>query len=155
MSTSITDGTDDVSDIADPTGFNCTQILLADDNAGDCALLQEAFSEAGIAARFVVARNGIEAMELLARGAGGFHLLILDIKLPGMNGANILDHVKQRADLGGLVTYMMTQSDSPAHRARCSAADGYFTKAHDWSGCVATARAIAARFKSGMTGLTP
>ncbi len=73
-------------------------VLLAEDDPNEVFLLRRAFTEAGITNPLVVAHNGKEAIEYL-RGKGEFAdrqehpepcLLLLDLKMPGMDGFDVL-----------------------------------------------------------------
>lgn len=60
------------------------RILIAEDEEGLRGFLRRALSEADH--DVVVAADGAEALDLLARGSGAFDLLLADIKMPVMDG---------------------------------------------------------------------
>lgn len=73
----------------EPTGG----ILLVEDNPDDVELTLRAFSEQGIANHVTVARDGVEALELLLPPTGpGLcpRLVLLDLKLPRVDGLEVL-----------------------------------------------------------------
>jgi two-component system response regulator len=77
-------------------------ILLVEDNPDDIALTMRAFRKNNIAYAVVVARDGVEALDyLFARGAYADRnaaitprLILLDLKMPGMDGLHVLEHLR-------------------------------------------------------------
>ena len=77
-------------------------ILLVEDNPNDEALTVRAFKKAGIANDIVVARDGEEALDYMF-GTGQFEgrditqlpqVIILDLKLPKVDGLQVLKRVR-------------------------------------------------------------
>ena len=63
------------------------EVLLVEDNAGDVRLTEEAFKEGKLAVNLSVARDGLEATEMLHQRNGHGHshrpdLILLDLNLP-------------------------------------------------------------------------
>lgn len=102
------------------------EILLVEDNPADARLAMEAFSGSQVPIRLCVARNGIEAIEVL-RGRGRFtgasrpDLILLDLNLPGKHGAEVLAEIKSDSDLKRIPVIVMTTSR--ANRDVCLAYD--------------------------------
>lgn len=67
-------------------------VLIIDDNRDMAANLQEILQDEGV--RVEIARDGYEALDKL--GAGGFDLVITDVRMPGMNGVEVLKAVHER-----------------------------------------------------------
>jgi len=93
-------------------------ILLVEDNADDEALTIRAFSKNNIRNPIVVARDGQEALDQLY-GTGSYAnrenyqrpaLILLDIKLPKLNGIEVLRHIRANAQTKLIPVVMMTTS---------------------------------------------
>jgi CheY-like chemotaxis protein len=111
------------------------RVLLVDDNPGDIALTQEAFAENHLDAEFVTAGGGEEAQRLLAelgdRASGPeLALIVLDLNLPRINGAQLLAFCKQHPRLKLVPTVMLTTSNRAQDRDRCMelGAEDYLVK---------------------------
>jgi len=87
-------------------------IFLAEDNADDIEITKRAFAKCGIASRLIVARDGEEAIRLLAETvhAGTTDLAMLDIKLPRLNGFEVLAHIRADKSLAALPVIMLSAS---------------------------------------------
>lgn len=67
------------------------KILLVDDQMGIRRLLGEVFTSEGY--HVATAANGYEALELVEKEA--FNLALVDMKMPGMSGLELLRQLKQ------------------------------------------------------------
>ncbi len=94
------------------------QILMVDDDPDDVELFRRALEECRGRHHLEVARDGIEAMELL-RGEGSFvdavrpDLILLDLNMPRMDGREVLAEVKEDRDLKSIPVIVLTSSDAP------------------------------------------
>lgn len=61
-----------------------------------------------------IASDGVEALEKLPEG--GFDLVILDIKMPRMNGLEVLRELKKKPDTARLPVIVLTSERSEADR---------------------------------------
>jgi CheY-like chemotaxis protein len=93
------------------------KILLAEDNPKDVELTLEALKESNLANRVAVVRDGVEAMEYLRcqgayadREPGLPSVLFLDIKMPRMDGLEVLREVRNDPDLKLLPVVILTSS---------------------------------------------
>ena len=68
-----------------------TSILIVDDDAGMCETLSDIMDD--IDYRTVVALDGYEALEKV--GEAAFDVILMDIKMPGMNGVETLKEIKK------------------------------------------------------------
>ncbi len=93
-------------------------ILLVEDNADDVELTRRAFEKSNIANELVVARDGQEALDyLLVTGAYAGRdpmvmpaVVLLDLKLPKINGLEVLRHVRTDARTKCLPVVILTTS---------------------------------------------
>ncbi len=92
-------------------------ILLAEDSIDDVELTLEALRKEGLANRVDVVGDGVEALEYLrrqgpwaARGGRRPALLLLDIKMPRMDGLELLREIRADAELRTLPVVILTSS---------------------------------------------
>jgi len=95
-------------------------ILLAEDREDDIALILKAFSKAYIPNPLHVVRNGEEAIAYL-KGAAKYanraeyplpELMLLDLKMPRMDGFEVLKWVRHQPNLATLRIVVLTCSES-------------------------------------------
>lgn len=93
------------------------KILLVEDNAQDIELTLHALSEKILANRIVVLSDGVEAMEYLNCEGKYKHrkpenpaFILLDIKMPRMNGLEVLQAIRQNEILKKIPVIMLTSS---------------------------------------------
>jgi two-component system response regulator len=87
-------------------------ILLVDDNADDVTLTLWAFGKSGIRSEVIVARDGIEALDLLLPTDGRAPLrpaiVLMDINMPRMNGLETLQRLRNEPTTATLPVIMLT-----------------------------------------------
>jgi two-component system invasion response regulator UvrY len=103
------------------------KILLADDHAmlrsGLKLMLAEAFSEA----EFGEAENSQQALEVAL--SQPWHLIILDVSMPGRGGLDVLKEIRAQRILTPVLMLSMYAERQFAVRAFRAGATGYLTKA--------------------------
>lgn len=109
------------------------RILLVEDNPADVDLVQELLQDGRVEVEVAVARDGIQASELLAAGSpdGGLpDLVLLDLNLPKRNGHEVLAEIRSNEDLRHLPVVVLTSSDDDADIASSYqlGASSYVTK---------------------------
>jgi CheY-like chemotaxis protein len=92
-------------------------ILLAEDNPKDVELTLEALTDHNLANNVVTVRDGVETMEYLRREgkykqrkAGNPAVILLDIKMPRMDGIEVLKTVRGDDSLKTIPVVMLTSS---------------------------------------------
>jgi CheY-like chemotaxis protein len=92
-------------------------ILLAEDNPKDVTLTTRALAKHNLANRLVVTHDGVEAMQYLRREGdyadrepGDPAVLLLDIKMPRMDGLEVLREIRGDPALKRLPVVILTSS---------------------------------------------
>ena len=93
------------------------RILLAEDNERDVELAMAALEEHNLANEVVVARDGAEALDYLynrgrfAGHANGFPVVVLlDLKMPKVDGLEVLRQMRANPDFKHIPVVMVTSS---------------------------------------------
>ena len=94
-------------------------ILLVEDRDDDVVLIRKAFEKAGLNNPMQVARDGVEAIAYLS-GEGKFAnreefplpwLVLLDLKMPRVNGFEVLRWIRAQPSLSRLIVLVLTSSE--------------------------------------------
>ena len=100
-------------------------ILLAEDSPADAEMAVDALREANLANPIVHVEDGVETMDyLLRRGAyadrpeGLPAVLLLDIKMPRMDGLEVLKHIRSHDKLKKLPVVILSSSREESDLAR-------------------------------------
>ena len=100
-------------------------ILLAEDSLADAEMAIDALREANLANAIVHVEDGVEAMEyLLRQGAfadrepGNPAVLLLDIKMPRMDGLEVLQRIRDNEDLKQIPVVILSSSREESDLAR-------------------------------------
>ena len=141
------------------------RILLVDDNANDVELTLDAFGEVHLANHLEVARSGREALErLFGRTSGpngGRHplpdLILLDLKMPGIDGFEVLRQVKAAPRLRRIPVVILTSSREQGDRAMSYdiGANSYLVKPVSFDGMLEIVRTIAGYWLAINVGSPP
>lgn len=93
------------------------RILLVEDTPNDIELTLAALEENNLANEVVVVRDGAEALDYLyrrgvfkLRSAGHPAVVLLDLKLPKIDGLEVLEQVKTDPELRAIPVVMLTSS---------------------------------------------
>ena len=100
-------------------------ILIAEDSAADAEMAIDALREAKLANPIVHAEDGVEALDwLLARGehagrdGGNPSLVLLDIKMPRMDGLEVLKRMRAEESLRHVPVVILSSSREESDLAR-------------------------------------
>lgn len=104
-------------------------ILIVDDNDDDVYALRRALKKAAVANPQQVATHGEEAIDYLS-GKGRFaermqfplpFLMFLDLKMPFLDGFDVLAWIRGRPELNGIAVVILTGSDEVKDHQRACA----------------------------------
>ncbi len=100
-------------------------ILIAEDDEGHFSLIRKNLMRAGIGNEIVRFCDGQETLDFLF-GANGngvqdrrAYLLILDIRMPKVDGVKVLERIRQDKRLRRIPVIILTTTDDPAEVERC------------------------------------
>jgi CheY-like chemotaxis protein len=105
---------------------NPPTILIVDDDEGHAILVRDSLEEAGLNNPIVHFRDGQEVLDFFFhRGAGphfvkgGTYLVLLDIRMPKVDGIEVLRQLKGDPDLRKLPVVILTTTDDEREVDRC------------------------------------
>lgn len=118
-------------------------ILIAEDDDGHAELIEENLREAGLKNTIIRFRDGQEALDFLFGEASGTHprrvrgqayMMLLDIRMPRVDGVQVLQRLKQDPELKSMPVIMLTTTDDPREIQNCYAlgCSCYITKPIDY-----------------------
>jgi len=116
------------------------KVLVAEDDPSDVFFLKRAFGLAGVQTTLYFVRDGQEAIDYL-EGENGYSdrtahpmpdLVLLDLKMPRLNGFDVLEWLRKQPGLKRLLVTVLTSSDQPQdiNRAYDLGANSYLLKPH-------------------------
>lgn len=101
-------------------------ILIVEDDEGHALLVRESLEEAGLSNGIVHFRDGQAVLDFLfGKGSqphmekGRSYLVLLDIRMPKIDGIEVLRQIKADPRLHKLPIIMLTTTDDPREVARC------------------------------------
>lgn len=120
-----------------------TTILLVEDNPDDEALTMRAFKKSHLANDVIVARDGVEALDYVF-GTGAYegrditdkpHLILLDLKLPRLDGMDVLKRIRsdERVNLIPVVVLTSSREQEDMVRSYALGANSYIRKPVDFN----------------------
>jgi two-component system response regulator len=95
-----------------------SDILLVEDDIDDVTLALAAFAAANLGNKLHVARDGVEALEFLFGAASDEEnprrpgLILLDLKLPRLDGHEVLRRIKSDPRTSAIPVIVLTASDA-------------------------------------------
>ncbi len=127
-------------------------ILLVEDNPMDVILTLDAFKEAKLKNTINVAKNGEEALDYLF-GQGKYadrnlypmpNLILLDLKMPGIDGFEVLRKIKSTNNLRRIPVIILTSSKEERDRTLSydNGANSYLMKPVSFEGFIEVVRKI-------------
>jgi two-component system response regulator len=109
-------------------------ILLVEDNPDDEALTLRAFAKHKIANDILIARDGVEALALLHGGAPLPQVVLLDLKLPKIDGLEVLRRLRadERTRLLPVVVLTSSKEERDLVESYSLGANSYVRKPVDF-----------------------
>lgn len=128
------------------------RILYAEDNLNDIELTLSAFAEHNLANAVDVVRDGQEVLDYLNRE--GKHkqrssenpvVILLDIKMPKIDGIDVLKQIKQSQELKSIPVVMLTSSQMETDLVKSYelGANAFVVKPIDFTEFINTIKSIA------------
>jgi two-component system, response regulator len=120
-----------------PDRLSQVDVLLVEDNPDDVELALHAFKQHNFANNVHVCRDGVEAIEYLyGEGAPDKQpkLILLDFKMPRLNGLEVLQRVRAEESTKRVPVIMLTASDEEPDMSRSYdlGANSYIVKPVDF-----------------------
>lgn len=103
-------------------------ILIVEDDPGHASLIMKNLKRSGLRNKFIVLKDGEEALDFLfqflrrkepERRKGDSYLLLLDIRLPKVDGIEVLRQIKEDPELREIPVIMLTTTDDPREIETC------------------------------------
>ncbi len=132
-------------------------ILIAEDDDGHVELIKEGLLESGVCNKIIRFSNGEEIWRFLSgdkvqgssqvvkvRDKNKNYLLLLDIKMPRMDGVEVLRRMKDHEELKRIPVMMLTTTDDPREVRQCYklGCNAYITKPVDFTDFAETLRRL-------------
>jgi CheY-like chemotaxis protein len=121
-------------------------ILLVEDLEDDVTLIRRAFGQAGLTSPLQVVRDGEQVLAYLG-GTGKYanrdefplpDLILLDLKMPGMDGFEVLQWLRNQPGISRIAVIVLTSSDNlyDVNRAYALGANTFLVKPTDFNNYV-------------------
>lgn len=115
-------------------------IIIAEDDEGHALLIKRNLHRAGIANPVIHFKNGVEILDFFYgaekayQTAGNAYIVLLDIKMPKIDGIEVLEKLKTDEKLKKIPVIMITTTDNPreveiCHKLGCNS---YIVKPIDY-----------------------
>jgi CheY-like chemotaxis protein len=112
-------------------------ILITEDDLGHASLITKNLKRSGISNEIIHFKDGEELISFLFNKGKGKHLesgkaylLLLDIRMPKMDGFEVLDIIKKDSELKKIPVIIITTTDNTKEMDRCHklGCNNYLTK---------------------------
>jgi CheY-like chemotaxis protein len=126
-------------------------ILVAEDDEGHAGLIKKNLKRAGIINQVLLFGDGQEILDFLLGEGPGEHMrhntayvLLLDIRMPKVDGTQVLKRLKDHPELRKMPVVMITTTDDPREVEKCHelGCNNYITKPIDYDSFVNTIRQL-------------
>ncbi|MDX2065494.1 MAG: response regulator [Fimbriimonadaceae bacterium] len=120
-------------------------IFLVEDDPDTEALVLRALRRAE-ADPVVVARDGAEALALIAAMPDAPRLVLLDLKIPKIDGFTVLQRIRERFEASAIVVFSSDESPDAVRHATELGATRYAVKPTDYDALDATIRELVHQY---------
>jgi CheY-like chemotaxis protein len=126
-------------------------ILIAEDDTGHAELIRKNLARSGIANKVIHFRDGQETVDFLfrrngdlRRESGDAFVLLLDIRMPRLDGIGVLAEIKRDPELRKIPVVMITTTDDPREVEHCHqlGCNNYITKPVEYDAFVNAIRQL-------------
>ncbi|MFO8010469.1 MAG: response regulator [Dehalococcoidia bacterium] len=101
-------------------------IILAEDDEGHASLITRNLKKALDSVEIIRFKNGQQTMDFLLGEdherriqSGRFYIVLLDIRLPKIDGVEVLRRMKNEPDLAGIPVIVLSTTEDPAQVKEC------------------------------------
>jgi len=101
------------------TAPEAVDILLVEDNPNDAELTMRALKRANVDAHLIIARDGAEALEILISDRPKPKVIFLDLKLPKVDGIEVLRQVRMDDRTRAIPVVVLTSSQEERDITEC------------------------------------
>jgi CheY-like chemotaxis protein len=126
-------------------------ILIAEDDDGHAGLIQRNLIRAGIANQIIRFHDGQEVIDFFFSNdasvrwkSGEAYILLLDIRMPKLDGIDVLEKIKAHKELCKIPVIMITTTDDPREVEKCHrlGCNNYITKPVEYDSFVNAIRQL-------------
>ena len=129
-------------------------ILITEDDEGHAMLIQKNLRRSGISNLFKHFRDGQEVLDFLFGRSEdhaqehGSYLMLLDIRMPRIDGIEVLRQIKSDEKLRSIPVIMITTTDDPKEINQCHqlGCNNYITKPVDYNRFIEAIRQLGLFF---------
>jgi len=135
---------------------NDYSIIITEDDEGHARLIKKNLSNSGLNKEFLHFTNGIDLVNFLQNNINeidnydGFkYIILLDIRMPGMDGVEVLKIIKLNEILKKLPVIIITTTDDPEEIEQCRSfgCNMYINKPVDYKKFVLTINKLSTMLK--------
>src|SRR6266446_1902459 len=138
-----------------PGPTNGRIVLVADDDENDVLLLRRAFQKAGLSHTIIHVKDGQEAIDYLS-GVGADvkpppNLLVLDLKMPRLDGFDVLEWLRSRQERLPVPVVVFSSSALPMdkEKAETLGAHDYLVKPDNFDSWILVAKRLHEQWLDG------
>ena len=135
-----------------------SRLLLVEDTPEDSLFFRKALVQAGLQCSLEVLSDGQRVVDRLVEGDGPLpSRVVLDLKLPGLSGLEILAWIRAHPGLQHLPVIILTSSQVPSdvHTANVLGVAAFLVKPVSFKSLVEVVQGIAERWKIPIAAADP